>query len=333
MAKFVLFCMCVLGVIGFGGRTYGQTTSATPTQADINRQLAEQQQADRMRQQRELLDVQTRSNQQRTQRDTKDGVLSATELKARELARKNAILSIEALYRKSTKEELQFLAPDKTDFDRYAVFLRQSNTGLIKLAADKGCSNDTKIVVGSTECQAYTMPGAGNSYSFRVRDYRISRISDLTFTSRSFEARGILQQGILVNIGDVSLEQVTLQTRGLKYLVDFAPEADRNKALDNERKFTKGLKNDGFVYARNIDARENTTYILRSIAYRGRYIRSVLGMDYDEMGFDKRKDVIVAFRIVERHTDGSVTILWKRLAERDSPKIKWDNLQFGEPGK
>ena len=72
---------------------------------------------------------------------------------------------------------------------------------------------------------------------------------------------------------------------------------------------------------------------MRSIASRGKYIRSVLGVDYDEMGFDRRKDVIVVFRIVQRHADGAVTILWKRLAERDSPKIKWDSLNSNEPGK
>lgn len=325
--------MCLAALIGPSGRANGQTTSGTPTQADINRQLAEQQQADKMRQQREQLEINDRFARQRAERDRKDEIVNSAEAKARATERKNAILSIEALYRKSTRDELELLAPDKEAFNRYAAFLRQPNTGLVKLAADKGCANDTKVVVGSTECAPYTMPGAGNSYSFRVRDYRIPRISDLTFTSRSFEARGILQQGIFVNVGDVSLDNVTLETRGLRYLVDFAPEADRNKALENERKFTKGVTDNGFVYRRNIDALENTTYVLRSIAYRGKYVRSVLGMDYDEMGFDKRKDVIIAFRIVQRHVDGSVTILWKRLAERDSPKIKWDNLKLNEFGK
>ncbi len=326
MAKFVLCCLCLLALIGLSGLAKGQTTSGTPTQADVNRQLAEQQQADRMRQQQERLDIQRTASQQRALRDAKDEILNATEAKARELARKNAILSVEALYRKSSREELQFMSPDKETVDQVAVFLRQANTGMVKLAADKGCATDTKVVVGSPECVAYTMPGAGNSYSFRVRDYRISRISDMTFTSRSFEARGILQQGIFVSLGDVPLQQVTLETRGMRFLVAFAPEADRNKALENERKFTNGVKDSGFIYRRNIDARENTTYVLRSIAYRGKYIRSVLGMDYDEMGFDKRKDVIIAFRIVRRDADGSVTIVWKRLAERDSPKIKWSTL-------
>lgn len=323
MIKFGLFCVCFVVLIGVGGRVFGQATSGTPTQADINRQLAEQQRADQMRQQQERLDIQRAAAQQRAQRDMKDEVLTAAEAKARALDRKNAILSIEALYRKTTKEELQTLAPDKEEYDRYAAFLRRSNTGLITLVADKGCWSDTSVVAGAPECRPYMMPGAGNSYSFRVRDYRIPRIADLTFTNKTFEAKGILLQGIFVNIGDVSLEQVKLQTNGLRYLVDFTPSSGQDVALKMERRLTVGVKENGFVYRRGVDARDNTTYVLRSVAYRGKHIRSVLGEDYDEMEFDKRKDVIIAFRIVRRHADGSVTILWKRLAERDSPKIKW----------
>jgi len=36
---------------------------------------------------------------------------------------------------------------------------------------------------------------------------------------------------------------------------------------------------------------------------------------------DKRMDLIVAFRVVGRETNGSVTILWKELNRLDAPKI------------
>ena len=60
---------------------------------------------------------------------------------------------------------------------------------------------------------------------------------------------------------------------------------------------------------------------MRSIAYKGSYYRAIDGFLYDELDFDKRKDVTVAFRIIRRDEE-SVTIIWKQLAEKDSPKVK-----------
>jgi hypothetical protein len=50
--------------------------------------------------------------------------------------------------------------------------------------------------------------------------------------------------------------------------------------------------------------------------------RAVQGITYDEFRFDKRRDVTVAFRVIRVHDDGSVTIAWRRLADKKSPSIK-----------
>ena len=65
---------------------------------------------------------------------------------------------------------------------------------------------------------------------------------------------------------------------------------------------------------------------MRSIAYRGNYYRAIDGFLYDELDFDKRKDVTVAFRIIRRDEE-SVTIIWKQLVEKDSPKVKRNNKE------
>ena len=165
------------------------------------------------------------------------------------------------------------------------------------------------------------MPGAGSSYSFRKENYRVRHLADLTYTADSFQSPGILAHALFVNVGDIPLEQISLQTRGLKFLNDFQTVTDFDEALELDRQLIEGIRDDGFIYRRGLYARENTTFVLRSIAYRGSYYRAVLGFNYDELEFDKRKDVTVAFRIVRRNEE-SVTIIWKQLAEKDSPKIK-----------
>lgn len=226
------------------------------------------------------------------------------------------------LYRKPTKTELKAIAPDPQLFRKYADFLKQSDTGLTKLAADAGCAENTKVIITTEECLKYTMPGAGFAYSFRINNYRIPRLADIIFTDNSFQASGVLLHGILVNVGDVPLDKVGLQTKGLKFLIDFQPEPDYEKAKVIADKLVEGIEHDGFLYRRGLYAQENTTFVLRSIAYSGKYFRAVDRISYNEFAFDKRRDVIVAFRIVDKDDAGNVTILWKMLANKKSPRVR-----------
>ena len=229
---------------------------------------------------------------------------------------------IAVLYRKSKKEERENLKSNAEDLIKYADFLRQRGSGIIRLAPDRGCAGSSKVFNASADCLKYTMPGAGASYSFRVKDYRLARLADLTFSNGGFEVTGVVTHGILTAIGDVPLENVTLQTRGVGFLADFAPVTDYDRAKKVGDELVRGIFRDGFVYRRRLRALENTTYVLRSVAYDGTIPRAVEGFTYNELDFDKRRDVTIAFRIVRRDTDGSVTLLWKQLAEKDAPEIK-----------
>lgn len=230
--------------------------------------------------------------------------------------------SVQPLYRKPTREELQTIAPSSGLLQKFNEFLRADNTGLFKLLVDIGCADNTNIVVAKEKCLKFSMPGAGNSYSFRTNNYRIRHLADLTFSGKNFYVSGVLMHGIMVNIGDVPLESVTLQTSGLKFINEFQPTDDFEKAKLLDRQFVNGVTKDGFFYSRGLASVENTTYILRSIAYDGKIMRSVRGIPYNELDFDKRKDVTVAFRIVSLDADGSLTILWKELSRKDAPKFK-----------
>lgn len=249
-----------------------------------------------------------------------------TERKLSELAR-----LVEPIYRKPTKEELKAVEPSGELLKKYAEFLRQNDTGLTKLISDRKCSDNTKVIVVTDDCMKYTMPGAGSSFSFRINNYRIPRLADLTFTDNSFQVSGNFLHGIFVNIGDVPLENATLQTDGINFLAEFQPEIDYEKAKELDRQLTEGIRQGDFLYRRGLFIVENTTFALRSIAYGGDYYRSIDGITYNELDFDKRRDIIVVFRIVEKDAEGNVTILWKKLQEKDSPKIKKDDERSVRP--
>lgn len=229
---------------------------------------------------------------------------------------------IDALYRRTNKKEMKLLEVNENDKQKYNLFLKSDQSGLIKLISDLGCSANTKVVVAKEECLKYSMPGAGSSYSFRVEDYRIPQLADISFFDSIFEATGTLLHGIFAGIGDVPLENVSLQSDGVKYLSEIKPITKYEEALTFSNKMSKGIMNDGFFYGSRIKAVENMTYVLRSIAYEGEIPKAVNGITYNELDFDKRKDVTIAFRIVRRDGDGSVTLLWRELARQKSLKME-----------
>lgn len=230
--------------------------------------------------------------------------------------------SVQPIYRKATREELNTIAPSAGLLKQFGAFLKQERTGMFKLVVDSGCAGNLAVVSAKEKCLKFTMPGAGNSYSFRINNYRVRHLADLTFSANSFHVTGVLTHGILVNLGDVPLERVTLQTTGVKFLADFEPAVDFENAQAIDRQLVAGIKKDGFLYCRGLFAAENATYVLRSIAYNGKVMRSIRGIAYNELDFDNRKDITIAFRVVRSDFDGSLTILWKELSKKDSPKIK-----------
>lgn len=229
---------------------------------------------------------------------------------------------IRPLYRKPSKKELANLTPSQYLLTKYEKFLEQPETGIFKLSSDSSCATSAQVVVATESCLSNDIPGAGTAYSFRVKSHRMLHLSDLVLDKDVIRTGSLMQQGLMVNLGDIELDQVSAQTSGLKYLLDFKPFTKQEEILGIEEKLSQGIKSDGFIYAYGFYVEEQKTFALRSIAYRGKFQRAVSGVNYNEMEFDKRKDIVVVFRIVEKDADGDLTILWKEISRKDSPVIK-----------
>lgn len=227
------------------------------------------------------------------------------------------------LYRKSKKEEKEILQPDQENLVKYSNFLRQRKTGITKLIASSECAENSNVVIASEKCLKYSMPGAGASYSFRINDYRIKRLADLTFVDGKFSAFGLLTQAIFVEIGDISLDAVDPNTDPIKFLTDFQPLSDFSHFKETHQQLvTTGIKHNNFVFKREITPQINKTYAFRSIAYNGESLRSFEGESYNEFSFDQRKDVIIIFQVIEIEPNQSITFIWKELSRKNSPKLK-----------
>ncbi len=226
------------------------------------------------------------------------------------------------LYRKPTDEELASISPSAEILRQYKAFLARENTGVFKLVADAGCGENDRVVMATEKCLKYTMPGSGNSFSFRTGHYRIRHLADLMLAGENFRIPGIMMHGLMTKIGDVAIESVSLKTLGVDFLSEFKPASDFERAKAIEELVVTGLERDGFIFGRALAVKENSTYAMRVVAYDGKVLRAVPGAHYNEMDFDRRRDMIVAFRVVAKETDGSVTIVWIELRDVDSPKLK-----------
>lgn len=232
-----------------------------------------------------------------------------------------ALQKINDTYREPNKKESKLLAPSKEDLTKYAVFLDEPKTGITKLITDKGCAGSTNVLYVSEECRKYSMPGGGASFSFRTHNHRIQRLSDLSYDGNIFHTSGILTHSILVNLGDTPLENISLQSNGLKFLTDFQTVTDFDSAVKKDKDLVSGVESGGFFYSRRSEVKENETYALRVVAYRGNVMRALNRFVYDEFDYDERRDLTIAFRVIRRDAE-SVTILWKIISNQKAPVLK-----------
>lgn len=226
------------------------------------------------------------------------------------------------IYRRPGKNEIEPLEVSEPLLTRYDAFLKQRDTGIVKLNADSSCLSDVDVVVASEKCIVFKMPGAGVAYSFRTESYRLPRLADVILLDGIFKTGGVYQQVTMADIGDVPIDQLSLDTKGMKFLVDMKPVLDSDEFLRFDKEIAQGIESGGYLYRKGHPVRENATFVLRSIAYRGRFLRTVDGIQYDELDFDRRRDVIVGFRVVEKDPDGNITILWKKFKDVESPILK-----------
>lgn len=239
-----------------------------------------------------------------------------------EIARKSVTTKRGALSfkKKISREQKLLLKPNAADSNRYADFLRQPRTGLIKLFPDLGCESNANIVRADAEClQSIPMSAF---YSFREKEYTTDFLSDIRLENNVLVTDGILTQGILVALGDIALENVSLASGGLSFLTEYKPETQSKMALQQTFRVIEGINSDGYLYRKDLPAKENTTYALRVIAYRGSIVQTFRGIPFNRLAGDERTDIIVAFRLLKKdEKTGSFTLLWKELSRKDAPKI------------
>ena len=220
-------------------------------------------------------------------------------------SRDDLLKKIEAKRAELALLEKQILEPSEQDRIAYTDFLRQPDTGLVRLLPREKYDD---MAYKDRTSPTVTIRGGGAYYSFThlSHDYN----SGSPEISLEMKQLGVgfagANYGILTSLGDVPIEQITLEHPTARFMAEYAVTTDEPAARSEARRFGQGVTIGGAVYEERVPAKVDTTYLLRSI----NYIAS---------------DVLVALRIVRQDTDGSVIIVWKLLKKYPTPKLARNN--------
>lgn len=193
------------------------------------------------------------------------------------------------------------LAPAPSDRIAFAEFLRQPDTGLIRLLPRAVNDNQTAHAKNPVSGR-----GGGAYYSFAALTHVYGYGSDIELSREGFSVGFAgADYGMLTMLGDVPLDQITKGDSRAQFLSAYKPPAAEHLARAEGRRFRarEGVTIDGLNYQRQQPSLEHWTYLLRSISYG-------------------RSDVLVAFRVVRKDGNGSVIIAWKLLRQYRVPVLQ-----------
>ena len=197
--------------------------------------------------------------------------------------------------------EKDFLSPSEEDQAAHAAFLRLPDTGLIRLLPRErfDSSNETK--------RKLSIRGGGAYYSFARLTHEYGYGSDIELNQGSLSTGFAgASYGMLTNVGEILLENVTLETAAAQVLAAHVPPTEEPKARIEQRKWSDGETVEGKNYRNRLLLLVNSTYVLRSVDYN-------------------TSDVLVAFRVVRLDSDGSAIVLWKLLKKYPKPQLARNN--------
>ena len=219
-------------------------------------------------------------------------MLSSLTVFAQTKLREDLLKEIAAKRAELSKLEKAFLSASEDDRAAYADFLRQPDTGLIRLLPRETYDNKT---------EGLSLRGGGAYYSFKQRTNEYVNSTDIGLE------QGILisgfagaNYGMLVSLGDVPLETITWETPAVRVLGQHAPAEDEPHARIEQRRASEGATIDGVSFRGRQPLRLNSVYVVRSVNYH-------------------TSDILVAFKVVRIDDDDSAIILYKVLKKYPTP--------------
>ncbi len=183
--------------------------------------------------------------------------------------------------------EKKILSPDVKDIE---TALRE-NIGVFRILPRETYDNKGM----------FSIRGGGAYYSFYYKIPDAGYGTDIGFQLNNFEIASTSGCGLMTDLGEVSLNEITKEISSAASLVNYQNTKDSNLCLKDFYPIgAGGLKLDETVFKTQLPAITGHTYLVRSIVY-------------------DRYDILAAFQVRRRDADGSLVIFWKQLEQFETP--------------
>jgi len=148
-----------------------------------------------------------------------------------------------------------------------------------------------------------TIQGGGSYYSFTTGSHDYQKIAQIGLEQNNLKVGFAgANYGFINDLGEMSLADVTKETVGVSFLVNYRPPTDEPSVRIEQRK-AWNYEVDGISYKSRIPAIVGHSYVLRAIS------------------FDDA-DILVALKVHRKDTDGSLIIFWKNIENFETPKLE-----------
>lgn len=195
---------------------------------------------------------------------------------------------------------------------RYRDFLRQSGTGIFKFVVPRDCDS-LNTMREITDCGSEKAEIEFQFAEYSFRDKKLSYLNpDILYRNGTISPASVLVQAAFVKLEDGAVQEVTLGSEGLDYLISLNIESVAAKADEQLFRHTFGVEEGDFRYVRSIRPEKGDVYAARLVSY---------DLDGRDAMSPKPADLIVAFEIIEQEPDGTLTILWKELRRQKAPRL------------
>ncbi len=216
--------------------------------------------------------------------------------------RNKAVDELVELRKKIAVLEGKIIAPAKEDIDKYADFLKDSNTGLARLFPNDSHNEKKPILVN----------GGGSYYQFKDKTNEYGLGSDVQYSKTNNKPEfsvgfSGLDFGFMAQLGKIDIRDLNEKVTSISYAIeynslnnkpDYIWKAERNKWANS------GVRNNGILYKERTSVVVGMSYVLRSIA-------------------ENRYDAVVVFQVVRIDPkDESIVIAWKIINEFEKPIAK-----------
>jgi hypothetical protein len=223
-------------------------------------------------------------------------ILACLSVAAQTQSRDEVIKQIEAKRAELAELEQKVLAVSDSDREQFAGFLRQADSGVIRLLPRETYDGNAK--------RALAIRGGGAYYSFTRNTHEYGYGSDIALEQGMLSVGFAgADYGLLLNLGDVSLDQIASDHVATRALLDYAPPVKEADVRAEHRKLWQGIELSGFLFKSRLPATVSNTYLLRSVSI-------------------DTSDTLVAFRVVRKDTDGSFILVFKVLKKFPKPTME-----------